>query len=51
MSPEGGTFRENLRRIGFDAVLLQQRQEFLLERHVPVMPGLVAHVCGYRRDV
>ena len=45
-SPEGGTVGKNLRRIGLDAVLLQQRQEFFLERHAPVMLGLVAHIFG-----
>jgi hypothetical protein len=46
-----GTSTENISRIIFDTVLLQQRNELLFKRHFPVMPFLILNVPHHRRNI
>jgi hypothetical protein len=45
------TSSENVAWIIFNAVLLQQRNEFLFKRHFAVMPFLILNVPHHRRNV
>jgi hypothetical protein len=42
---------ENVSRVVFNAVLLQQRNEFLFKRHFAVMPFLILNVPHDRRNI